>query len=154
MSPEGENACRLDPFNAINDMTQPSPFSPSDTFVRRHISPTENDIASMIETVGVSSLDELINQTIPADIRLKGELNLGRERGEQGLLDELRGVAEKNEVMTSHIGMGYHSCITPPVILRNVLENPAWYTQYTPYQAEISQGRLEALLIFQTAQLP
>ena len=149
MSPEGESACRLDPFNAINDMTQPSPFSPSDTFVRRHISPTENDIASMIETVGVSSLDELINQTIPADIRLKGELNLGRERGEQGLLDELRGVAEKNEVMTSHIGMGYHSCITPPVILRNVLENPAWYTQYTPYQAEISQGRLEALLIFQ-----
>ena len=104
----------------------------------------------MVETVGVDSLDELINQTLPADIRMQGELDLGRERGEQGLLDELHDIAKKNEVMTSHIGMGYHSCITPPVILRNVFENPAWYTQYTPYQAEISQGRLEALLIFQT----
>ena len=143
-------ACGPEPFNAINAMTQPSPLSPSDTFVRRHIGPSDDDITSMIETVGVSSLDELIDQTLPADIRLKRELDLGRERGEQGLLDELRGIAEKNEVMTSHIGMGYYSCITPPVILRNVLENPAWYTQYTPYQAEISQGRLEALLIFQT----
>jgi len=104
----------------------------------------------MLEAVGVSSLGELVDQTLPADIRLGRELALGRERGEQGLLDELRELAKKNQVMTSYIGMGYSPCITPPVILRNVLENPAWYTQYTPYQAEISQGRLEALLIFQT----
>ena len=86
-------ACGPEPFNAINAMTQPSPLSPSDTFVRRHIGPSDDDITSMIETVGVSSLDELIDQTLPADIRLKRELDLGRERGEQGLLDELRGIA-------------------------------------------------------------
>ena len=131
-------------------MSQHPKVSPSDTFVRRHIGPTQDDVASMLEVVGASSLDELVDQTLPADIRLGRELALGRERGEQGLLNELKELADKNQVMTSYIGMGYSPCITPPVILRNVLENPAWYTQYTPYQAEISQGRLEALLIFQT----
>ena len=148
--PEGESARGPEPFTALHTMAQHSPFSPSDTFVRRHIGPTDADISSMLTVVGASTLDELIDQTLPADIRLGRELNLGRERGERGLLDELSGVAKKNEVMTSYIGMGYYPCITPPVVLRNVLENPAWYTQYTPYQAEISQGRLEALLIFQT----
>ncbi|MCH2102651.1 MAG: aminomethyl-transferring glycine dehydrogenase [Planctomycetes bacterium] len=131
-------------------MSQHPKVSPSDTFVRRHIGPTQDDVASMLEVVGASSLGELVDQTLPADIRLGRELALGRERGEQGLLKELKELADKNQVMTSYIGMGYSPCITPPVILRNVLENPAWYTQYTPYQAEISQGRLEALLIFQT----
>ncbi|MCH2106134.1 MAG: glycine dehydrogenase (aminomethyl-transferring), partial [Planctomycetes bacterium] len=131
-------------------MSQHPHVSPSDTFVRRHIGPTQDDVTSMLEVVGVSSLGQLVDQTLPSDIRLGRELALGRERGEQGLLDELRELAKKNQVMSSYIGMGYSPCITPPVILRNVLENPAWYTQYTPYQAEISQGRLEALLIFQT----
>jgi glycine dehydrogenase len=131
-------------------MTERNAFSPSDTFVRRHVGPDAADLSAMLEVVGASSLDELMDQTVPADIRLGRELNLGPERGESGLLEDLRAMAAKNKVMTSYIGAGYYDCITPPVILRNILENPAWYTQYTPYQAEISQGRLEALLIFQT----
>ena len=146
----GARARGPEPFTALHTMSQNSPLSPSDTFVRRHLGPTPEDITSMLEVVGAGSLDELVDETLPPDIRLGRELDLGRERGEHGLLEELRAIAKKNQVMTSYIGMGYSPCITPPVILRNVLENPAWYTQYTPYQAEISQGRLEALLMFQT----
>ena len=148
--PGGESARGPKPFTALHSMSPPSHLSPSDTFVRRHIGPTAEDVKSMLEVVGASSLDELMDQTLPPDIRLGRELDLGRERGEHGLLEELRGIAKKNDVMTSSIGMGYSPCFTPPVILRNVFENPSWYTQYTPYQAEISQGRLEALLMFQT----
>src|SRR5688500_9872579 len=104
----------------------------------------------MLETVGYGSLDELVDATIPRSIRLDRPLALGPERSEYELLRELRTMMSRNRVFRSYLGMGYHDCITPPVIQRNVLENPGWYTQYTPYQAEISQGRLEALLNFQT----
>ncbi len=104
----------------------------------------------MLETLGVDSLDSLADQTIPQGIRAKEALTIGDERSESELLAELKEIASKNEVYRSYIGMGYHGCLTPPVILRNILENPGWYTQYTPYQAEIAQGRLEALINFQT----
>jgi glycine dehydrogenase len=104
----------------------------------------------MLRTLGVSSLDALIDQTIPKSIRSKAPLSLPPAAGERDALLELRAMASKNRVWRSYLGMGYSDCVTPPVILRNVLENPGWYTQYTPYQAEISQGRLEALLNYQT----
>ncbi|MFH1746413.1 MAG: aminomethyl-transferring glycine dehydrogenase [Planctomycetota bacterium] len=123
---------------------------PSDTFVHRHIAPSAGDIRAMLGTLGYDSLEALIDDTVPAAIRLEKPLNLAPPRGEHELLAELRQIAEKNEVFRSLIGLGYHDCIVPPIIQRNILENPGWYTQYTPYQAEISQGRLEALLNFQT----
>ena len=104
----------------------------------------------MLDALDVDSLETLIDKTIPAGIRAKDDLIIGEERSESELLAELKAIASKNEVFRSFIGMGYHGCTTPPVILRNVLENPGWYTQYTPYQAEIAQGRLEALINFQT----
>jgi glycine dehydrogenase len=122
----------------------------ADTFPPRHIGPNEEEVREMLRVVGAASLDELIDQTIPADIRLGRPLALPAAKTEHELLDHLHGIAAKNEVWRSFIGMGYSDCVTPPVIQRNVLENPGWYTQYTPYQAEISQGRLEALLNFQT----
>ena len=129
----------------------PPPFLlPTDTFIRRHIGPDEGELAEMLETVGADSLDALITETLPADIRLDRPLALGPPRGETELLADLAQIAAQNRRFRSFIGMGYHGCVVPPVIQRNVLENPAWYTQYTPYQAEISQGRLEALLNFQT----
>ncbi|MFL5541043.1 MAG: aminomethyl-transferring glycine dehydrogenase [Longimicrobiaceae bacterium] len=128
-----------------------SALTHSDTFVRRHVGPDAAEIARMLETLGYDSLDALIDATIPASIRMRRPLMLGPERSEYELLNELRRLAGKNQVFRSFIGMGYHDCIVPPVIQRNVLENPGWYTQYTPYQAEIAQGRLEALLNFQTA---
>ena len=94
----------------------------------------------MLETLGVESLDALADQTIPPAIRSKEPLSIGDERSESELLAELKATASKNDVFRSFIGMGYHGCHTPPVILRNILENPGWYTQYTPYQAEIAQG--------------
>ena len=121
-----------------------------DTFPRRHVGPTDSDIQEMLGTLGISSLDSLIKSTIPDDIRVKRPLALHTHRSEQEVLEELGKLAKHNQVCRSFIGMGYYDCTTPPVILRNILENPAWYTQYTPYQAEISQGRLEALLNFQT----
>ena len=123
---------------------------PGDAFARRHIGPTQDDVRAMLETVGCASLDDLIDSTIPADIRLRRPLSLPAARSEHELLAELAAIAGKNQIFRSLIGMGYHDCITPPVIQRNILENPGWYTQYTPYQAEIAQGRLEALLNFQT----
>jgi glycine dehydrogenase len=123
---------------------------PSDTFVRRHIGPRDEDIASMLASLELDSLEALVAEAIPAEIRSEVALDLPDGRGEQDVLASLRRVAGKNQVFRSFIGMGYHDCITPPVIQRNILENPGWYTQYTPYQAEISQGRLEVLLGFQT----
>jgi glycine dehydrogenase len=123
---------------------------PLDAFPPRHVGPTEANIKEMLGTLDLASLDALINATVPEPIRLRRPLDLPPHQGEQATLDELRKLAIQNKVFRSFIGMGYHDCITPPVIMRNVLENPAWYTQYTPYQAEIAQGRLEALLNFQT----
>ena len=128
----------------------PEHLAPSDTFARRHIGPSEAEIAEMLALLGYRTLGELADATVPEAIRLRRPLELGEPLGEHELLEELKTLAADNQVMRSFIGMGYHDCITPPVILRNVLENPGWYTQYTPYQAEISQGRLEALLNFQT----
>ena len=131
-------------------MTQNSLLEPLDTFVHRHIGPSEADVEAMLDVVGVESLDALTDETVPCSIRLDRSLDLGPARGENELLEELRRITSKNRVARSFIGQGYYGCITPPVIQRNILENPGWYTQYTPYQAEISQGRLEALLVFQT----
>ncbi len=135
----------------------PSILAPSDTFAHRHIGPSEADIQEMLATLGHASLDDLCDATVPEAIRLRRPLNIdsggpvpGEARGEFELLAQLKRIAGQNRVLRSCIGMGYHDCITPPVILRNILENPGWYTQYTPYQAEIAQGRLEALLNFQT----
>lgn len=125
-------------------------FAPTDTFVHRHIGPSDADITEMLEAMSLSSLDELIEQTIPEGIRFNEELAIENGRGEAELIAELKEVASNNEVYRSFIGTGYYGCITPPIIGRNVLENPGWYTQYTPYQAEIAQGRLEALLNFQS----
>jgi glycine dehydrogenase len=125
-------------------------FAWSDRFVRRHIGPDAVQTRQMLELCGFESLDAVADAAVPAQIRLRKPLNLPASRSEYGLLGELKQVASKNQVFRSFIGAGYHDCITPPVIQRNILENPGWYTQYTPYQAEISQGRLEALLNFQT----
>ncbi|MBX3395831.1 MAG: aminomethyl-transferring glycine dehydrogenase [Phycisphaerae bacterium] len=125
-------------------------LNPSDSFIHRHIGPRDSDIRAMLGTLGYRSLDELIDDTVPSEIRMRESLAIGAPRGEHELLVELKGIASKNKVFRSLIGMGYSGCITPAVILRNILENPGWYTQYTPYQAEIAQGRLEALLNFQT----
>lgn len=122
----------------------------STDFQRRHIGPNPTDTKSMLETIGVPSLDELINRTIPASIRIKGEVNVPAAISEFEYLTELKKVAARNKVYKNYIGQGYYGTITPSVVLRNVFENPGWYTQYTPYQAEISQGRLESLLNFQT----
>ncbi len=126
-------------------------LAPTDKFVQRHIGPTTAEIQQMLAFLGFDSLDELIDQTISAAIRMKRSLQLPKERGEYELLQKLKAIASQNQVFRSFIGTGYYNCITPPVIQRNILENPGWYTQYTPYQAEIAQGRLEALLNFQTA---
>ncbi len=122
----------------------------TDKFVNRHTGPRENDVKAMLEKIGAKSLDELIDQTIPAAIRLKKPLNLPTGMTEYNYLKHLKALAAKNKVFKTYIGLGYYNTIIPPVIQRNVLENPGWYTAYTPYQAEISQGRLEALLNFQT----
>ena len=119
-------------------------------FQSRHIAPNEADTAQMLSKLGVSSLDELIGQTIPEGIRLKKPLNLPAAKSEFDYLNTLKQTASKNKVFKSYIGQGYYDVIVPGVIQRNILENPGWYTQYTPYQAEIAQGRLQALLNFQT----
>ncbi|NEW85028.1 MAG: aminomethyl-transferring glycine dehydrogenase [Mariniphaga sp.] len=121
-----------------------------DKFVSRHIGPREEDIKKMLKVIGVQSLDELIDQTVPANIRLKKPLNLSNGLTEREYFRKILKIAQKNKVFNTYIGMGWYDTITPSVILRNILENPVWYTSYTPYQAEISQGRLEALLNFQT----
>ena len=125
-------------------------FGPSDAFVRRHIGPADADIAAMLAAVGADSLDDLMAEALPAAIRMQGPLALGEGISEYELMGRLRELAGQNRIYRSFIGMGYSGCIIPPVIQRNILENPGWYTQYTPYQSEIAQGRLEALLNFQT----
>ncbi|MBX3357472.1 MAG: aminomethyl-transferring glycine dehydrogenase [Phycisphaeraceae bacterium] len=122
----------------------------SECFADRHIGPSDDEIVQMLGVLGYGSLDELTSATVPGSIRLDRPLNVGPAAGEFELIAELKRTASKNRVMRSMIGMGYSDTITPPVIQRNILENPGWYTQYTPYQAEIAQGRLEALLNFQT----
>src|SRR6185503_15326050 len=119
-------------------------------FQSRHIGPDAEETAAMVKAVGASSLDALIDEAIPARIRLPKPLNLPEGESEYHFLRELQQTAKKNQVFRSFLGLGYSDTITPSVILRNVLENPGWYTPYTPYQAEIAQGRLEALLNFQT----
>ncbi|HEX3399048.1 MAG TPA: aminomethyl-transferring glycine dehydrogenase [Acetobacteraceae bacterium] len=122
----------------------------ADGFVARHIGPSDSDIAAMLHAVGAATLDDLAARTVPPAIRTNQALDLPPPIDEAGVIAELRGLAAKNVLKKSLIGMGYHGTHTPPVILRNVMENPGWYTAYTPYQAEIAQGRLEALLNFQT----
>ncbi|MBN3034709.1 MAG: aminomethyl-transferring glycine dehydrogenase [Bacteroidales bacterium] len=122
----------------------------SNNFINRHNGPASGDIDTMLGKIGVTSVEELIRQTIPASIRLQKPMQLPRGMNEYELLRHLRGVASKNKIYRSYIGLGYYNTITPGVITRNILENPGWYTSYTPYQAEISQGRLEALLNYQT----
>ncbi|MEE9189988.1 MAG: aminomethyl-transferring glycine dehydrogenase [Candidatus Neomarinimicrobiota bacterium] len=124
---------------------------PHDSFIPRHIGPSAADIAAMLKLLNLPSLEALVKETIPASIQSDKPLNIRRtDTSEKELIDELRTIANKNNAFRSFIGQGYYGTITPFVILRNILENPGWYTQYTPYQAEISQGRLEALLNFQT----
>jgi glycine dehydrogenase len=125
-------------------------LAPTDDFVGRHVGPSDDDIRNMLAVVGRTSLEALVDAAVPGDIRLREPLHLPRGVSEYEALCELRRIAAGNRVLRAMIGMGYYDCITPPVILRNIFENPGWYTQYTPYQAEISQGRLEALLNFQT----
>src|SRR5437870_10425210 len=121
-----------------------------DSFVHRHIGPNQQEIDAMLAKVGFEDLDALIDAAIPKNIRLDRRLDLPEAKSEREALAELSALAKENKVARSFIGAGYSDCITPPVIQRNVLENPGWYTAYTPYQAEIAQGRLEALLNFQT----
>ena len=122
----------------------------SDTFASRHIGPRALDLPHMLQAVDTESIDALIDQIVPADIRLKAPLGLPAAESEAGYLARLRGIAAKNTRMPQLHRHGYYDTITPAVIVRNVLENPGWYTPYTPYQAEIAQGRLESLLNFQT----
>ena len=129
----------------MNDLNHP------DKFLNRHIGPKESNIELMLKDLGLKSLDELIEQTIPSNIRLKKLPEFEEPISEYQLLNKLQEIGQMNKVFKSYIGLGYYPTITPPVIQRNILENPGWYTQYTPYQAEISQGRLEALINFQTA---
>ncbi|MBT8292250.1 MAG: aminomethyl-transferring glycine dehydrogenase [Eudoraea sp.] len=122
----------------------------TDLFASRHIGIRKDDLPKMLKTIGVESIDQLIDETIPSEIKLKKPLDLSREMSEHEFLSHVNSLSRKNKVFKTYIGLGYNECITPSVIQRNILENPGWYTAYTPYQAEISQGRLEALLNFQT----
>src|SRR5262245_45769861 len=126
------------------------PIDSPDTFEQRHIGPDEKQQSEMLRAIGARSLDALVDAALPASIRLKRPLQLPPAESEHEYLDRLRSVAARNQTFTSFIGMGYYGTITPSVILRNLFENPSWYTPYTPYQAEIAQGRLESLLNFQT----
>jgi len=130
--------------------TPSSRFPRHDNFERRHLGPSRQELKDILQTLGCETLDELTDKAVPDEIRSAGDLRLPPARSETEALAELHQLAAQNEVFRSYLGMGYHGTITPTVIQRNILENPGWYTQYTPYQAEISQGRLEALLNYQT----
>ncbi len=132
------------------DSSKPSSLREFDAFAPRHTGSGPQDLAAMLATIGVQDAQTLVDETIPATIRLGRELELPAALGERACLEDLAAMADKNLVLRSFLGLGYHACLVPTVIQRNILENPAWYTQYTPYQAEIAQGRLEALLTFQT----
>ncbi len=130
--------------------TTASPLDDGLPFVRRHVGPAPDDQAKMLAVLGYASLENLVDTAVPRSVHSDTPLALEDGRSEHEVIAELRALAGRNRVLPSMIGLGYHGTVTPPVILRNVLENPAWYTAYTPYQPEISQGRLEALLNFQT----
>ncbi|MBD1865890.1 aminomethyl-transferring glycine dehydrogenase [Cyanobacteria bacterium FACHB-471] len=136
--------------SAANGSTKQAFGEAQGEFERRHIGPSPADVEEMLEALGFSTLEALIDQTIPPAIRLQKPLELSVGSSEYEVLQELRAIATQNQIFHSFIGMGYSNCITPPVIQRNILENPGWYTQYTPYQPEIAQGRLEAMINFQT----
>ena len=125
-------------------------IKPADIFKERHNGPVKSQIQAMLKTVKVDSLDQLIDETVPAAIRLKKPLNIPAALTERDFLKKFKKIAQQNKVFRSYIGLGYHDTVLPPVIQRNILENPGWYTAYTPYQAEIAQGRLEALINYQT----
>src|SRR6478735_4652483 len=130
--------------------TRSTTISPADNFIPRHVGPNEAEVAEMLALLGYATLDELIDATIPAPIRLRRPLAIHDRRSEHEALAAMRAIASRNRIFRSFLGYGYADTLTPPVIQRNILENPGWYTAYTPYQAEIAQGRLEALLNFQT----
>lgn len=143
----------LEPHNRSKTMKSPwnwDSLENKSEFISRHIGPSDRDAAEMLREIGLSSIDELIDKTVPAAIRSKNALNLHEARTENEMLAMARERASQNQIFKNFLGMGYHGTLTPPVILRNILESPGWYTAYTPYQAEIAQGRLEALLNFQT----
>ena len=122
----------------------------TDAFALRHLGPRESDLSHMFKTIGVDSFEQLIYETIPDDIRLKKDIDLEPAMTEYEYSNHIQELGKKNKVFKSYIGLGYHPTIIPAVIQRNIFENPGWYTAYTPYQAEIAQGRLEAILNFQT----
>ena len=138
-----------EPLATLSPEPSAALLAPTDTFIRRHLGPSAEEVEAMLHTLELESLDALIDNAVPAAIRLEKPLALPPNRGEHETLAELRAIASRNKIFRSYIGQGYSDCITPPVIQRNILENPGWYTAYTPYQAEISQGRLEALVNFQ-----
>ncbi len=144
-----ENPTSPDFYTVNTTNTAANPFPWTDRFITRHIGPNAKETAAMLKVCGYSSLDAMTDATVPNSIRATKPLNVPAARSEHGLLNELRGIAAQNQVFRSFIGMGYYDTILPGVIQRNIFENPGWYTQYTPYQAEISQGRLEALLNYQ-----
>ena len=122
----------------------------TENFAYRHIGPRVDEVEDMLQTIKANSLDELCAETIPANIRLQGQMNLPDAMSEANCIQHIAALGSKNKVHKSYIGMGYHPTHLPAAIQRNILENPGWYTAYTPYQAEIAQGRLEAVLNFQT----
>ncbi|MBM4109690.1 MAG: glycine dehydrogenase (aminomethyl-transferring), partial [Phycisphaerae bacterium] len=128
----------------------PAPSPSTGSFAPRHLGPSGADVARMVRALGYDTLDAVIDDVVPGSIRLDRDLDLPAPVSEPELLRELEALAARNRIARSFIGQGYSDCFTPPVVLRNVLQNPGWYTAYTPYQAEIAQGRLEALLVFQT----
>ncbi|HEY1582651.1 MAG TPA: glycine dehydrogenase (aminomethyl-transferring), partial [Chthoniobacterales bacterium] len=150
-SVETEAPTKTAPPQAKKSSATP-PLAPKEMsrFVSRHIGPNDEEVAAMLAAVGFENLADFIDATVPKDIRLTTPLDLPAGKSEQEALAELRRLAQENKVVRSFIGAGYSDCVVPPVIQRNILENPGWYTAYTPYQAEIAQGRLEALLNFQT----
>ncbi len=151
LRPSQTPAPLVNPLSSTNGKHSHNPvLSNFDVFANRHIGPNAEEQAAMCAAIGVDSLETLIRETVPESIRLKQPLHLAPAQTEHEFLADLKSLAQENKIFKSYIGMGYANCITPPVILRNVLENPGWYTQYTPYQAEIAQGRLESLLNFQT----
>ncbi|HSG48917.1 MAG TPA: hypothetical protein VLA43_13945, partial [Longimicrobiales bacterium] len=125
-------------------------FSPERDFANRHLGPSDAEIQEMLDAVGVESMEQLVRETVPSSILRDEPLDLPEAMAEHDLLAHLKEIASENRVLRSYLGMGYHGTLLPGVIQRNILENPGWYTQYTPYQAEIAQGRLEALLNYQT----
>src|SRR5213595_2740497 len=142
--PVAETTSKLGPDNFAATPTTVA------TFVDRHIGPSADEVAQMLRELGFENLDALIDATVPKNIRLDRPLDLPKAKSENEALTELRALSSKNKVARNYTGAGYSDTITPPVIQRNILENPGWYTAYTPYQAELAQGRLEALLNFQT----